>query len=121
MGVSEWMWGGTLLTCKNPLPSQGKWYYAVFTWNGTTNILYINGTRVGSSTTAHQSGTPSSFYVGTYSSLSELFNGNLDEIRISNIARSANWIATEYNNQASPSTFFTVQNPEMYAQAHTSK
>jgi len=35
-------------------------------------------------------------------------NGNLDEVRISNIARSSDWTATEYNNQSSPSTFYTI-------------
>jgi hypothetical protein len=34
--------------------------------------------------------------------------GILDEVRISNSRRSANWIITEYNNQNSPSTFYTV-------------
>jgi hypothetical protein len=29
------------------------------------------------------------------------------EVRISNIARSADWIAAEYNNQSSPSTFYS--------------
>jgi biopolymer transport protein ExbB len=32
----------------------------------------------------------------------------LDEARISNTTRSAGWIATEYNNQNSPATFYTV-------------
>ena len=36
------------------------------------------------------------------------FNGILDEARISNMARSADWIATEYNNQNSSSTFYNV-------------
>ena len=35
-------------------------------------------------------------------------NGALDEVRISNIVRSAAWISTEYNNQSSPSTFYSV-------------
>jgi hypothetical protein len=35
-------------------------------------------------------------------------NGGLDEVRISNIVRSAAWISTEYNNQSSPSTFYSV-------------
>lgn len=35
-------------------------------------------------------------------------NGYLDEIRISNIARSAGWIATGYANQTAPTTFYTV-------------
>jgi hypothetical protein len=34
--------------------------------------------------------------------------GNFDEFRISNTARSASWVTTSYNNQNSPSTFFTV-------------
>ena len=35
-------------------------------------------------------------------------DGVLDEVRVSNIARSADWITTEYNNQSSPSTFYTL-------------
>jgi hypothetical protein len=36
-------------------------------------------------------------------------HGKLDEIRISNgVARSADWIATQYNNQQNPSTFSTT-------------
>ncbi len=31
-----------------------------------------------------------------------------DEARISNVARSADWIATEYNNQSSPNTFYSL-------------
>ena len=33
--------------------------------------------------------------------------GGLDEGRMSNIVRSADWIKTEYNNQSSPSTFYS--------------
>ena len=38
----------------------------------------------------------------------QYFNGSLDEVRISNTVRSADWIATEYNNQSSPSAFYTI-------------
>ncbi|GAG94589.1 unnamed protein product, partial [marine sediment metagenome] len=34
--------------------------------------------------------------------------GTTDEYRISNIARSADWIATEYANQNTPGTFLSV-------------
>mgnify|MGYP000337762166 CR=1 FL=1 len=37
-----------------------------------------------------------------------LEQGALDEVRISNLARSTNWIRTEYANQNSPATFCTV-------------
>src|SRR5882672_3653247 len=36
------------------------------------------------------------------------FPGILDEVRISNIARSADWIATEYKNQSSPATLYLI-------------
>jgi hypothetical protein len=37
-----------------------------------------------------------------------LFNGLLDELRVSNTARSSDWIATEYHNQSSPGHFVSV-------------
>ena len=36
------------------------------------------------------------------------FTGMMDEIRVSKIVRSPGWIATEYANQKSPSTFYAV-------------
>jgi hypothetical protein len=35
-------------------------------------------------------------------------NGILDEVRIAPAVMSANWIATEYANQNSPSTFYAI-------------
>src|SRR6202034_4279174 len=36
------------------------------------------------------------------------FTGTLDEVRISSSARSGDWITAEYNNESSPSTFYSV-------------
>ena len=36
------------------------------------------------------------------------FNGLIDEARISNVARTAQWIATEYNNQSDVASFLTI-------------
>lgn len=36
------------------------------------------------------------------------FNGSVDEVRIATVARSADWVTTEFNNQNSPSTFYAV-------------
>ncbi len=35
-----------------------------------------------------------------------LFNGVIDEVRVSSVERSAGWVETEYNNQSDPFTFF---------------
>lgn len=40
------------------------------------------------------------------------FNGEVEEFRRSNVARSADWIKTDYNSQNSPSTFYTVGGEE---------
>jgi hypothetical protein len=45
---------------------------------------------------------------GAYQDTNFKVNGTMDEIRISGVVRSADWIATEYNNQFSPATFYTV-------------
>ncbi len=41
-------------------------------------------------------------------SWSSEFEGDIDEVRMSRVARSDNWIATEYANQSNPTTFSTV-------------
>ena len=47
-------------------------------------------------------------WAGTIPTWSDWWRGNIDEVRISNNALSNQWIATEYNNTYSPSTFYTV-------------
>ena len=48
--------------------------------------------------------------VGGYSSTGEEnFNGSIDAVRISDSARSGDWIKTGYNNQNSPGTFYEVK------------
>jgi len=46
----------------------------------------------------------------------------VDEYRLSSVARSADWIITEYNNQNSPSTFSTLgpENGGGFNKAHSS-
>jgi len=40
------------------------------------------------------------------------FDGQIDEARVSNIARTADWLLTEYNNQSNPSNFSSVGDEE---------
>jgi hypothetical protein len=45
------------------------------------------------------------------------WNGDIDEVRISNIVRSPGWITTEYQNQSTPSSYLTedVVETDIYA------
>jgi hypothetical protein len=95
--------------------STGTWVYLTFTYaSATAPHIYINGAEVtyasqtaGSGTDTTPSGgvglgvNGASFYTGT-------LTGALDEMRIASVARPANWITTEYNNQSNPSAFYAI-------------
>jgi hypothetical protein len=51
-------------------------------------------------------------FIGDPAGEDEPVDGTVDELRVSHIERSAEWIQTEYNNQYSPSTFHTVGSEE---------
>ncbi len=100
---------------------QSIWYHVVYTRNGSgsgTSAIYINGVPrplavAGSANFAAPYGATE---VGRRSDdNSYFFTGGMDEVRISKIARSAAWIATEYNNQSAPSAFAALGTTQQYA------
>jgi RHS repeat-associated protein len=97
--------------------NDNKWHFAVDTYANGTESLYVDGQNVGSQqVTEYSYNSTYAYFVGTGETNSWprtnggwlYFNGVLDEVNVSNIARSADWIATEYSNQSSPSTFYTL-------------
>jgi methylaspartate ammonia-lyase len=75
--------------------------------------VYVDGSAVSLSDISTPNAVSGNFANSTLYWMSRdnasLFGGGtLDEVRVSSTARSAGWIATEYNNQSSPSTFYTV-------------
>ncbi len=51
-------------------------------------------------------------YIGKSQAFAVVQNGQIDEVRISNTARSADWIKASYNNQNSPATYLTFASEE---------
>jgi len=51
-------------------------------------------------------------HIGNTKALSRTFDGVMDEVRFYNGMLSNAWIETEYNNQNSPSSFYTVGQEE---------
>jgi hypothetical protein len=94
----------------------GSWNYMVMRYaaSGTTLSGIHNGNApVTSVATKLWPSTSNLYYsVGaidaTNGGSGGYFNGTLDEIRISNIARTNAWLTAEYNSTNSPSTFYTV-------------
>jgi Tfp pilus assembly protein FimT len=95
-------------------------YAIVVSRSGSTMFVYINGVQDGNVGTDGTAYTQScTFMIGADSNSNCLPGGNymsgmLDEMRVSNIARSANWVKTEYNNQNSPATFYSIAAQEIY-------
>ncbi len=89
------------------------WNHITIAWNGSFAIVYRNGIKIrespisGTPDWANRPLTLGSNYGGT-----ELFSGALDEIRVSNIARSSAWIQASYNNQKDTTTFYIIKTEE---------
>jgi hypothetical protein len=89
------------------------WYHIVLTWNGTDYIVYVDSILKANGTYTAFDGFYSFADIannGNPSARDEAWNGTIDEVRFSNIVRSADWIATEYNNQYEPNSFYSIGN-----------
>ena len=102
-------------------PSAGTWHLVQLVFNraGSINKAYVDGFLQTVTT-----GTHNAFSMGNFSNSSLYFMsraanapyaaGTLDEVRVSTMERTANWVATEYNNQSSPGTFITMGSESCY-------
>ena len=87
-----------------PTTDSLSWTHLVGVYNGSTWNLYRNGV-IAPGSKADTGGSrisQSMWRIGAQSSsgsISRYFNGSLDEIRISSVARTADWIRLNYENQ----------------------
>jgi gliding motility-associated-like protein len=113
-----------VLTAETTFNNTTSWQYVVATItdlnSSPTARLYLNGSLVSTDVGVVGSFTDRNLWdtnlrIGRPGSSSRFFDGQLDEIRISNVVRTSDWICTEYNNQDSPNTFATLINhaPEL--------
>lgn len=105
------------LTSAGSLPNN-VWHHVAATYDGATMRLYVNG--VADANTLAKAGnipsdapTENDVWLGhgdqpVDKPWSYPWEGLLDEMRISSVARSGGWIATEFENQSSPGTFYAV-------------
>ena len=96
----------------NTVINTTDFYYGVFTFDGTTLKLYVNGIQ--ETNTSLRTGTitpntvPITFGKSNYSS--NYFDGILDELCLSGVARDANWIKLCYENQKAGQLMVIVDN-----------
>jgi hypothetical protein len=91
--------------------STGTWYYLTLTYSSAAGMIaYVNAA---SDQTVAAAGNVTTTQIDTdfgrqRATATRYFNGVFDEIRNADVARSADWITTEYNNQSAPGTFATL-------------
>lgn len=83
------------------IPTNGTWHHVVATKSGSTVNLYEDGVLLVSKvfgSTINLAGNTNPVYIGSYVT-SSYIPGSLDEIRISNTARSTAYIAAQQKNE----------------------
>ena len=76
----------------------GEWIHVVHTYGGGPRRLYINGQLDGEANTALNIKSPARLWLGGWYHNYD-FVGDLDEVRISKVARSADWVRLQFENQ----------------------
>ena len=104
--------GVTVKQIVSSLVPEDNWYHVVFTYSDSDNSveIYVNGALDRfSSTSLQMQSTNYKLVIGKGGENGGYyFKGTTDEVRISDIARSAEWIKTCYNNQNDPSFFCSL-------------
>jgi len=99
-GVVSWIDSGYTF------PSANNWYSVTMVRSAGTVRFYVNGTQTANTNAATPNAPTAHFTIGNQLDPSNnpyrFFNGIIDEVRISNTARSPDWIKTKYTNQNSP-------------------
>lgn len=97
-----WYFAGDLIT--GSTMTAGNWYHLALANSGGSVQLYVNGASIGSATQGQALGAFSDLHLAG-DSFTQPLSGVADEARVSSVARSADWILTEYNNQSNPASF----------------
>lgn len=103
--------GGAWRTSSNSI-SSGSWKHVAYTRSSTTGVFYVDGARVFAVTNALGITASGTLWLGSGgSSWNFPFDGRIDEIRVSTLERSSNWMSAAYQSLAN-SSFVSYGNPD---------
>jgi len=94
------------LQASSVLTTTGVWYHVAGTYDGANMFLFLNGNPVASATFAAIM-KPRTFALFSSSAATEYMDGMMDEMRISSVARSSNWVWATWMNIASNNLLVT--------------
>jgi hypothetical protein len=92
-----------------PINDTTTWHLVHGTFDGSNVKIYTEGVlRTTTAFSGSINNDDQTLKIGELGNGTADFQGSMDEVRVASVARSADWIATEFNNQSDPSTFYTV-------------
>ena len=109
-GSMAWGWNtGSQRGSTSEVLSVGSWKHIAIVVEGKTMTFYVNGVQKGSINSSSYSGFPStgSFEFGSHSSSSNALYGQIDEVRIWNVAKTRTELLSAYN--------YPLLNPSQYS------
>ena len=90
--------------------NDNQYHHLFGTWDGANVRMYVDGSLKATTPLAGtlRAGQANSAFIGrSENSTPNYFNGYLDELRLSPVARSADWVRATYDNQKPAATFLT--------------
>ncbi|MDP9151774.1 MAG: LamG domain-containing protein [Myxococcota bacterium] len=100
--LSAWtLQEGTTLVAAPTLPSVNKWHHVAYVFDGSKNILYVDGKESARSTGLQNWNFYISSWLGSTDGLYEFFAGTMDEVRFWSVARTEAQIDKEMAGKVS--------------------
>jgi Concanavalin A-like lectin/glucanases superfamily len=96
--VRVWKMAGTDLVTA-AAPGAGAWHHIAYTFDGGTDVLYVDGVATNGAGVGHDVGRPTSAFIGSGSTSTEFFNGQLDDVRVYNLALTAKQVGQLYKGR----------------------
>lgn len=100
------LYNGSDAIVDNTITPLNTWVHLVITRSGNNLAIYHNGVA----TTATQSSGFTYNFQNLFVNQTGVYSQNImaDEVRLSNIGRSAAWVQAEYLNMSAPDTFYSI-------------
>lgn len=100
-------------TSVEPLPLE-EWTYLTVIYNGRLKRIYLNGVYKGGGVSpSPKKGGGGTISLARSKENDRFFEGLIDELRIANVERSAEWVMAEYRNQQDAKNFVSISPAEM--------
>lgn len=103
----------TLIDTAEPALPIGSFSFLAMNYDGSNIKLFRNGTETATDTKTgdiRENNWP--WTIGGQGSDNKWIDGIMDEVRIANVTRSADWLTTEFNNIVAPTVFLTLGTEE---------